>query len=362
MTAAAFRPFRIFCLLACLILSRSACAAALPPALEQALASAEIPHSAVAIDIQPLVPGKPVLSLNAKQSMNPASVMKLVTTYAALQRLGPTHTWSTTAYADAEPLDGVLAGNLYLGGGGDPKLTLEAFWLLLRQLRLHGVRDIRGDLVLDRSRYALPAPDPAAFDGAPQRPYNVAPDALLLSYQALRLQFMPHADGKTLVGAEPNFPTLEVINLLEPSGPANGNCGDWKESVRVDFGGTPPNLNVIVTGRYPAACGEQSWLFGLPPGVDYLGGVFRQFWSELGGTLGGSTRSGSVPEGAKPVARQESPPLTEVLRDINKYSNNVMARMLYLSLGAESGARPVRLANAEAALRQFWSGLGLPAA
>ncbi|TAN64211.1 MAG: hypothetical protein EPN20_08605, partial [Magnetospirillum sp.] len=144
--------------------------ARLPPAVAAALQAAAIPPSAVAIHIQEAGAAAPRLAVNAAQPMNPASVMKLVTTFAALEMLGPAYTWKTEARVTAPVADGVLAGDLYLRGGGDPKLTFEQFWLLLRQLRAQGIREIGGDLVLDRSLFDLPELDPADFDGKPLRP------------------------------------------------------------------------------------------------------------------------------------------------------------------------------------------------
>ena len=123
----------------------------LPPTVAKALAAAQIPSSAVGVVVQEVGATTPRLELNAGTAMNPASTMKLVTTLAALELLGPAYTWKTSAWSNA-PLDnGVLAGDLVLRGGADPRLTFEQFWLLLRQVRARGVRQIAGDLELDRA-------------------------------------------------------------------------------------------------------------------------------------------------------------------------------------------------------------------
>ena len=157
------------------------------------------------------------LSVNASAPMNPASVMKLVTTYAALELLGPAYRWKTEAYAAGALRDGVLEGDLVLKGGGDPKLDLEAFWILLRALRGKGLREIRGDLVLDRSHFERAAGDAGRFDGDPFRPYNVLPDALLVNYKSLRFVFVADPErGAVRVYVEPRPPALEVVNVLQP--------------------------------------------------------------------------------------------------------------------------------------------------
>ncbi len=147
----------------------------LPAPVARALKAAGIPQAAVGVVVQEMGAVFPRVSVNAGLTMNPASVMKLVTTFAALELLGPAYAWKTEALVAAPPVNGVLAGDLYLKGSGDPKLTLEQFWLLLRQLRARGVREIRGDLVLDRSAFAAMAHDEAAFDGKPTAPLQRRP-------------------------------------------------------------------------------------------------------------------------------------------------------------------------------------------
>jgi D-alanyl-D-alanine carboxypeptidase/D-alanyl-D-alanine-endopeptidase (penicillin-binding protein 4) len=324
----------------------------LPVPVARALKAAKVPSSAVALVVQDVGARLPRASFNADRPMNPASVMKLLTTYAALELLGPAYTWKTEAYVSGPLAAGVLEGDLVLKGGGDPKLGFEQFWLLLRQLRARGLREIRGDLVLDRGRFAAEPHDPARFDSEPLRPYNVGPDALLLNHKAIRLAFAPDAAAQAVtVHAEPAPSQLDVVNLLTL---AEGGCGpDWYEAIRMDLAHTGAAARLILTGRYPAACGEKQRHVAVLDHPQYVVGVFRQLWGELGGTLSGGVREGAVPAGATLLARAESPPLAEVVREINKYSNNVMARQLYLTLGAESARQPARAADAEAALRAW---------
>lgn len=330
----------------------------LPPAVTQALNSAGIPQSAVGIVVMDADSQAPRLAANATQAMNPASTMKLVTTFAALELLGPAYTWKTTAWT-AAPLDkGVLAGDLYLRGSADPKLTFEQFWLLLRQLRARGVREIGGDLVLDRSLLAPIEHDPAAFDEKPLRPYNVGPDALLLNFKAIRLTLVPDATAKAVsLLVEPEPGNLDVVNLMKLG---NNGCPEgWRESLRPDLTRHGNRWHLVLTGTYPATCGEKIWRVGLLPHGDFVFGVFQQLWTELGGTLKGVARDGIVPENARQLAEIESPTLAEAVRDINKFSNNVMARQLFLTLGIEAGHRPARTEDADAVVRAWLDSHGL---
>jgi len=331
----------------------------LPAPVARVLKSAGVPPSAVAVLVQDVDARMPRASFNADKPMNPASAMKLLTTYAALELLGPAYTWKTEALATAPLKDGVLEGDLVLKGTGDPKLGFEQLWLLLRQLRARGLREIRGDLVLDRSHFAPENHDPARFDGEPLRPYNVGADALLLNFKAIRLTFVPDAAAKTVsVSAEPAPAQFDLVNLLKL---AEGACpATWYEGIRMDLAHTDAAARLILTGGYPAACGEKTRHVAVLGHPQFVAGVFRQLWTELGGSLHGGWREGAAPAGARLLARAESPALAEVVREINKYSNNVMARQLFLTLGAESAKRPARGADAEAALRAWLAQKALP--
>ena len=320
-------------LLVLLLTINTAGAQSLPDAVKLALTRAQIPAARVAVFVQDVDGTKPLLSHNTARAMNPASTMKLVTTFAALELLGTTYTWKTEAYA-AGPIQGdTLQGDLILKGYGDPKLTLENFWLLLRKLRALGLREIRGDLVQDRSYFAAAAYDPAKFDAEPLRPYNVGPDALLLNFKTVRFRFVPNTDTKSVtVIAEPRPAGLDFSAVVRT---VDGDCGDWRAGIRADFQSNGASASARFTGSMPASCGEQYWNASLFAQPDYVYGVFKQLWQELGGTISGGWRDGAVPAGARLLATSESASNAELVRDINKFSNNVMARQLFLTLGAE---------------------------
>ena len=311
-----------------------AVAATLPPEVSAALKEAGIAQRSVAIVVQGVDAEQPLISHNVKQAMNPASAMKLVTTYAALELLGPAYTWRTAALSDSPPVAGRLNGSLFLRGSGDPRLALEQFWLLLRQLRARGISEIAGDLVLDRSAFALPAHDPAEFDNEPLRPYNAGPDALLVNLKSLRLTLQPDEAKKavTVISETPDE-GLRITNRLTLG---NEACGDWREKLKVAVNGDTIELN----GSLAAACGEKALHLSPWPADVQVERMFRTLWRELGGSLRGQVREGKTPDDARLLAAQDSPALGEIVREINKYSNNVMARQLFLTLAAERPATP----------------------
>ena len=326
--------FLLRVLLVFLLALKATLAQSLPPAVELALKRAHIPLSAVAVYVQDVDGTKPLLAHNAAQAMNPASTMKLVTTYAALDLLGPGYTWKTKVYAGGKLQGDILQGDLILKGYGDPKLTLENFWLLLRRLRALGLREIRGDLVQDRSYFEPAAYDPAQFDGEPLRAYNVGPDALLLNFKVVRFLFVPNADtGMVTVIAEPKPVGLEFSAAVRAT---DGACGDWRADITADLESNGSSAKANFAGSMPASCGERYWNASLLAQPDYVYGVFKELWQELGGTITGGWRDGLVPAGARLLATGESASNADLVRDINKFSNNVMARQLFLTLGAET--------------------------
>jgi serine-type D-Ala-D-Ala carboxypeptidase/endopeptidase (penicillin-binding protein 4) len=338
-------------------LAAGVAAAALPQPVARALASGGIPESSVAVYVHEIGAARPVLAHGAERSLNPASSMKLVTTFAALDLLGPAHVWETEVYATGPMKGDVLHGDLVIRGSGDPKLTLESFWMLLRGLRARGVREIQGDLVLDRTLFAAADFDPAAFDGEPTRPYNTGPDALLVNYKAVTIHLVPEVEGRTVrVIADPLVPQLQVVNHLSLT---DTPCGDWASRLKLDVEGTNDAAQLTFAGTYSSDCGERSRSFSLLGHREYVAGLFIQLWRDLGGTLGGSVRDGETPPHARLVLVHRSPTLAEVVRDVNKFSNNVMSRQLFLTLAAARGGAPATLERASAVVHEWLKTRGL---
>jgi D-alanyl-D-alanine carboxypeptidase/D-alanyl-D-alanine-endopeptidase (penicillin-binding protein 4) len=342
-----FRVLPIALLLSVLFgLMGAAQAQKLPPDVEAALARAKVPRDAVSvlvIDADPTAKanGTPRINHRSTVPMNPASVMKLVTTFAALDLLGPAYTWRTPVYLEGAVREGTLYGNLYIQGQGDPKLVLERLWLLLRRVQGLGIHAIAGDIVLDSSAFAVQPSDPASFDGEPLRPYNAAPDALLLNYKAVAMTFTPDRTANLAqVQFDPplaGVQTQATVPLLPSPGNSNGNgsadCGDYRGALKADF--SDPN-RIRFAGGYPANCGEKVWPVAYADPQSYAVRAVRGLWQDMGGKLSGAVRMGQVPtaiSASKPAFEVSSAPLAEIIRDINKYSNNVMAQQVFLTLG-----------------------------
>jgi serine-type D-Ala-D-Ala carboxypeptidase/endopeptidase (penicillin-binding protein 4) len=327
--------------------------AALPAEVAAALRRAGVPDEAISVALHDAASGRALLAWQAEVPQNPASLIKLLTTGAALERLGPAWSWATPVWLAGAVKDGVLDGHLHIKGSGDPRLVLERVWLLLRRVQQQGVREIRGDIVIDQSAFAPAEGSPGEFDGEVLRPYNVKPAALLLNYRAVIHGFVPDpAAGVARVLVEPALARSAVDRTVPLSA---GACEDWRGALRASFqaehrsdgkGDARGETRTRFAGSYASACGEQSWPVADPQPATYDARLLEGLWREMGGTLTGRVREGAAPEG-KPSFEHRSPPLAEVVRDINKFSNNVMAEQLFLTLAAQS--QPGRPATAEAA-------------
>lgn len=338
-----------------------ASAQALPAAVEAALARAKVPRDAVSLVVANTDPTQAErLSFRAHVPMNPASVMKLVTTYAGLELLGPAYSWRTPVLLDGVVRDGVLQGHLYIRGQGDPKLVTERLWLLLRRVQALGVKRIAGDIVLDRSAFDVAASDPGAFDGEPLRPYNASADALLINYKSVVMTFVPDVvNGVARVGFEPvlagvQMPAVVPLSPLTLAGA--GDCPDYRSQLKADF--SDPAV-IRFAGSYPAACGERVWPVAYAEPASFAARAVLGIWQEMGGQLDGKVRDGTWPKqgtgAVAPSFELSSPPLAEVIRDINKYSNNVMAQQLFLTLGLPAGTAGVaQVAASRERLAQWW--------
>lgn len=385
----------------------------LPAAVTEALQRAQVPVDALAGVVLPLTRFGPRWQYQADRPMQPGSTIKLVTSIVALDRLGPNHRGFTELLTSAPQQGDVLAGDLVLRGGADPELGLPQLWAMLAELRhTHGIREIAGDIVIDRTlfhpqRQELGVPP---FDEQPEFPYNVIPDALQLAGSLMRLEIsseVPAPPGGTASGASGDMPAGTPTARALPPLPglvidASGMrltdrpCKDWDEDWI-----TPPlvdepepgMLRVRLQGGFPKGCTRQPSL----QLIDRQALVERQLrwlWASLGGSWTGRAREATAPlitplpaavvaasvAAAQPpllpgaavvtpgVARTGHPEATpagvrllaihvarpwgEVLRTLNKQSDNALTRMLYLSLGLgptadEPGATTAALAERE---------------
>ena len=320
----------------------------LPAEVQAVLQRAKVPSENFHVMVIDTHSGStPRLSHQAQVRVNPASLMKLATTTAALDLLGPAFVWRTPVYVDGPVRDGVLQGNLYIKGSGDPRLVVERLWLLMRRIQSLGIQKIQGDIVLERSAFDVPTRDAASFDGEPLRPYNAAPDALLINFKSLLIQFVP--DRAANVARVHMEPPLAGVQFPATVALSSGDCSDYRSALRANW--SDPS-RIRFAGSYPAVCGEKMWPIAYAAPQQFAPRAIAGMWQQLGGQLSGQVRDGSIPAQLQAVFNVESATLAETIRDINKFSNNVMAQQLFLTLSQQQ--RGVGSFDASREVMQRW--------
>jgi D-alanyl-D-alanine carboxypeptidase/D-alanyl-D-alanine-endopeptidase (penicillin-binding protein 4) len=185
-------------------------------------------------------------------------------------------------------------------------------------------------LVLDRNFFVQPQLPQFNDDGNDDnKPFLVKPDALMVNLKALR--FVARNDnGRVLVSVEPPIATIRIENQVKAVNSKQCTGGVRYNPVTQADG----SVTVTVGGQLGEGCSSQTYL-SLLDHATYTAGAVRAIWKELGGSIQGVDRLAPTPKDAKVLARAFSPDLAEIIRDINKYSNNTMAQQLFLSLGAQ---------------------------
>lgn len=340
-----------------LLVAAAANAEPLPERVQGVLAGHGIAADELSILVQGVDSGEVLLAHLPEVPRNPASVMKMVTTWTALEVLGPAYRWDTEVYFlgdfDGRRLDGELA----LKGHGDPYLVLEEFWKLLRAVRQTGLSEISGDLVLDDSFFDVEESDPGAFDGQPYRTYNVLPNALLVNFKAVYFRFSPDpGSGSVNIIADPPLSTLEIDNRLELHGNA---CGGYQRGI--SFNPADPSTidRIVFAGRFSARCRSYGMSRTVLRHDTYTLGLFESLWAEMGGQFDGEVANRVIDSEQGPALVWRSPPLGEIIRSINKNSNNVMTRQLLYTLAAEQFAPPGTRENGVEVVKGFLAANGL---
>lgn len=331
---------------ACLLgvgLATQVIAQPMPAEVKSAWDKTGLPQSTLSMVIEE-VQGERLSSVGAETLKNPASVMKLLTTWTALSEMGPDFVWRTAFLMDEGARvndEGVLSGSLYLRPSGDPLILLEDLWRLMRELRLRGIDQI-SDIVIDRSLFDDVAIDPAAFDGNGDRPYNASPDVFMVGFGAARLVFTPDLN-KQRWRAFVDPPVAGVAidsNLQYLDGPCKRGPRVAAETIE-----SGDQVRFRITGKATGSCGEFDLYRVALSQPDFAARALQAMWTELGGKMTGTVKPGAIPSNAVPLAAHQSPTLAELIRVINKSSNNVMARVLLLTLAAENGERPATVAG-----------------
>ncbi len=325
--------------------------AQLPAPVMQALQAEGIAAEQVSVWVQRLDDEKLVLSHEAQVPRNPASVIKLLTSYAALDLLTPNYRWVTQFYSKQPIASGKITNDLWVRGSGDPSLTDADLFNIASEIRQKwAVSEICCHLWLDSSAYQSSAFNPAAFDGKPYRAYNAPAEAVMVNQQAMRIEFSANHEILNVV----LFPDVIGLTKKFDISLTSEACGEWKDKLMLQRDGD----RITIKGSYAAGCGEKYLDVYWQDGQDYFARTWQTAWTKSQSNINHQYAlkwgAGMVPNDAVLLHEHVSRPLADIVRDMNKTSNNVTARALYLALARYADAtQPASEALAEVALRQW---------
>lgn len=331
----------------------------LPRPLEIVIDGHKIPSDTFSVYVREAGAREPLLAVNPDTPFNPASVIKIIPTLAALELLGPAYRWKTEVHVLGDIKSGVLHGDILFKGYGDPYLVTGEFRKLLEELRRRGIREITGDLLIDDSWFSVAYEDPGAFDNDPYRTYNVLPNAFLVNFKAVYFHFYPAANGRNVtVHPDPELYGLEIDNRLRLR---KRYCGGFQRGVAVSVPDAKTAGRIIFSGRFPTGCSHYVLSRSVLTHDTYAFGMFKSLWQQLGGSIGGQVRAAEAPPADEAFLVWRSKPLSDIIKLINKFSNNVMSRQLLLTLGAELREAPGTTGKGVRVIDGYLTGLGLDA-
>jgi D-alanyl-D-alanine carboxypeptidase/D-alanyl-D-alanine-endopeptidase (penicillin-binding protein 4) len=323
-------------------------------AARPALGHAKI--SALVID---LGSGHELFAHAPDEALNLASNAKLLTTTAALETLGSGFRWRTAVFADdLDDATGIVRGNLYVRGRGDPTLAATDLRALADDVAARGVRAIDGQLVVDASYFDTDVDPPHFADQPKERAGYRAPVAsfgVAKSAVTVTVTGVPGADA--VVRVEPD--AGDYVRLVK----ADVKTDDTKPTkIEVKAKPKKDHLELEVTGVIRVRDGSWDHRFRVDDPARFAGEVLRAALVARGVKIGRAIGSGPVPVAAKPLAQHESAPLSLVVREMNKLSDNYVAESLLKTIGAETRATPGAATwnDGLTAVRAALAKLGLP--
>ena len=286
----------------------------------------------------------PLLSYQPDIDRTPASTMKLVPSFIALDTLGADFVWHTRVYHTGVIVNDRLYGDLIIQGSGDPKMTHERLQQLLYQVQTAGIRHIDGDMIVDSGIFHNVTKDPAAFDNDPLRPYNASPDGFLVNFSTIGIKSYPANNGKAALTYTPQLANYQMPSTIDTRSAA---CGQARYSLAPQW---QPN-RLALNAALPNGCQEHAFYIAYPDAKEFAARVIAAKWQALGNTLSGDVISQETPYDASkktkpakglaawpisplPIVSYASLNLEQQIYDINHFSNNVMAEQVALSIGA----------------------------
>ena len=317
---------------------QSAAIKSLPYGVRTKLNKAKLNPHAMSAYVTDVNSPRPLLGHQDQTSRVPASVMKLITSYAALGTLGPNYRWPLDVMTRGPVRNGTLQGDLIIKGYGSPEFNQAELRKVLHGIKQKGIRNVNGRVLFDNTYFNVA--NMPSFDGKSQSAYNAQPDALL--YNERISSFQVRASGKR-VHVSTSTPThnLKIVNRMKKY---RSSC-----LPRINVSNSGAQTVVTFTGGFASRCGTRSYNRVISRPAEMVYGAMKSMWKrDVGGRLQTRFAVGRAPADSKPLLRTYSRTLAEILPTIDKDSNNVMARQVMLTIGAVKKGQGTQRAGATA--------------
>jgi serine-type D-Ala-D-Ala carboxypeptidase/endopeptidase (penicillin-binding protein 4) len=299
-----------------------------------------------------------LFELGADKLVIPASVSKLFTAYTALKKLKPTSNFETSLWIQGPVMDGRLAGDIFIKGGGDPSLVSERLWMLVNELTRAGIKKITGDIVVDDSFFDKERTPETRPSYLTDQAYNAPIGALSFNFNTTTIYVKPaESAGKPpIVYTDPENSYVDVVNQASTGREGSKNTIQVKrtEFVKGDIGDT-----VLLRGSVPLDHKEMRFYRNIVNPSLYAAHMFKNFWEQRGMRLDGKIREGAVPAKARQILNFESLPLWQVVWGMNKFSNNFVADQILKKVGAEVWGAPGTMDKGVKALQDALEDIGI---
>ena len=274
---------------------------------------------------------EPIVAHNEKKLFNPASLAKIVSTFIALEELGPQFKWQSDFYHNGDIVGDTLNGDLIFKGRGDATFSIANLENSIRKIQFKGIKKIKGNLILDLSYFGLDSKE-KIFDNDPMRAYNALPNPVVVQSNTMNFIFTMK-DKNLIIESNPNLENFSIKNNIKIT---NDRCIDWKSKLNYQTQQIKLKSEVIFDGKFSRKCGTKTINLSALNNNEYFFRIFKKIWNMNGGNFNGSLDTTYINNNnLKVIYRHTSRPLSEIVRDVNKYSLNLMARNTMLTVLAE---------------------------
>jgi D-alanyl-D-alanine carboxypeptidase/D-alanyl-D-alanine-endopeptidase (penicillin-binding protein 4) len=319
--------------------------------LDKVISQHSIGRGQVGLAVIDLQKNELIYGLNENKDLTPASITKIVTAAAVLQKIGAGTKLQTGLYSAAPVKDGVLKGDLLLKGGGDSGFVSESMWFLVNELMRTGIKKVEGDVLVDDTDFDSVRADPSRDPERVDRAYDAPVGAMSFNWNSISIFIRPGEAGKPpQVYLDPIDNGFTVVNRAKTTSSGGNNLEVSRDGNKI-----------TVNGSIGVNANEVPVYKNIDDPVEWSGRNLIFFLSQRGITVGGKARPGERTPEMKLLAKADSKPIALAVADMMKFSNNYVAEMLTKNLAAHKA--PTETASLEAGMKVVRSTLaemGIP--